>query len=112
MLIEPVYILVYCTGAPCKYVISVKSIFFNFNIESGDYIKECWNIYQGSVPVFLGSIVQRMIAYSSLFFVGQYLGKYEMAAASLSNMFATITGWSLAQSMTNVCTYWGSLVEY
>ncbi|KXN71896.1 MATE efflux family protein [Conidiobolus coronatus NRRL 28638] len=72
------------------------------NLNAKDYLKECWNIYLSSVPVFLGSIVQKMIAYSSLFFIGQYLGKEEMAAASLSNMFATITGWSLALSMSSV----------
>ncbi|KXN71895.1 MATE efflux family protein [Conidiobolus coronatus NRRL 28638] len=71
-------------------------------LKASDYLEESWNIYQSSVPVFMGSIVHKMIGYSSLFFIGQYLGKYEMAAASLSNMFATITGWSLTQSMSNV----------
>jgi MATE family multidrug resistance protein len=72
------------------------------DLKFSDYLEECWNIYQKSVPVFLGNIVQKMIGYSSLFFIGQYLGKYELAAASLSNMFAGITGWSLTSSLTNV----------
>ncbi|KXN71893.1 hypothetical protein CONCODRAFT_5314, partial [Conidiobolus coronatus NRRL 28638] len=72
------------------------------DLKPSDYLEECWNIYQKSVPAFLGNIVQKMIGYSSLFFIGQYLGKYELAAASLSNMFAGITGWSLTSSLTNV----------
>jgi MATE family multidrug resistance protein len=67
-----------------------------------DYLEECWSIYQKSIPVTLGSFIQKMIGYVSVFFIGHYLGKYEMAAASLSNMFAIITGWSLTQSMANV----------
>jgi MATE family multidrug resistance protein len=71
-------------------------------LKSSDYLEECWRIYQKSIPVALGIIVQKMIGYISVFFIGHYLGKYEMAAASLSNMFAGITGWSLAYSMSNV----------
>ncbi|KXN71891.1 MATE efflux family protein [Conidiobolus coronatus NRRL 28638] len=71
-------------------------------LKAGDYLEECWSIYKKSIPVALGIIVQKMIGYISVFFIGHYLGKYEMAAASLSNMFAGITGWSLAYSMSNV----------
>jgi MATE family multidrug resistance protein len=72
------------------------------DLSVSDYLEECWSIYQKSIPVVLGSLIQKMIGYVSVFFIGQYLGKYEMAAASLSNMFAIITGWSLTQSMDNV----------
>ncbi|KXN71897.1 MATE efflux family protein [Conidiobolus coronatus NRRL 28638] len=67
-----------------------------------DYAEECATIYKSSIPVFFGNIVEKMIAYSSVFFIGHYLSKYELAAASLSNMFATITGWSIPLSINNV----------
>jgi MATE family multidrug resistance protein len=71
-------------------------------LKTSDYLEECWTIYKKSIPVSLGVIVQKMIGYISVFFIGQYFGKYELAAASLSNMFAGITGWSLAYSMSSV----------
>ncbi|KXN69620.1 hypothetical protein CONCODRAFT_18225, partial [Conidiobolus coronatus NRRL 28638] len=67
-----------------------------------DYAKEVLDIYISSIPVFIGNVAGQFVSYISVFFIGQYLGKYELAAASLSNMFATITGWSLSASVTNV----------
>jgi MATE family multidrug resistance protein len=67
-----------------------------------DYGKQCSIIYRSSIPVFLGNIVEKTIAYSSFYFIGQYFTKYEIAAISLSSVFATITGWSLPLSMNNV----------
>jgi MATE family multidrug resistance protein len=79
-----------------------KDIPCSESITYSDYFNQCLQLFRLSVPVILSFVIQRLITFSSIFFIGQYLGKTELAAASLSNMFAAITGWSLAQSMAGV----------
>ncbi|KAJ9081254.1 ethionine resistance protein [Entomophthora muscae] len=59
---------------------------------------ECYFIFRMALPIVLSYILQNSIPLASVFSLG-HLGPTELAASALSNMFATVTGWSVAMGM-------------
>lgn len=61
-------------------------------------VNESYFIFRLSLPIIFSYILQNSIPLASVYSLG-HLGPTELAASALSNMFATVTGWSVAMGM-------------
>ncbi|KAI9291802.1 MATE efflux family protein [Neoconidiobolus thromboides FSU 785] len=61
-------------------------------------VNESYLLSKLAIPIVISYVLQNIIPLASVYSLG-HLGPTELAASALSNMFASVTGWSVAMGM-------------